>query len=157
MNYWQTPGIPHKGWQHQSCYDTEANDENEAWHTCQMCGMEKVRYVHVLTHDQYGEIEVGCVCASKMTQDYVGPKAAETAARNRSTRRSTWLTRKWIETPKGYRLTKGPFSVLVYSAGPAWKVMVSDDDRKIWGKKRFESIDKAKLAAFDYVDRQMSS
>ena len=75
MSEWNKPGLPHKGW---TCVDVidlaEGIDETESipYEQCEMCGNEKIRYAHVMSHPDYpDEIYVGCVCAEKMTGDYV--------------------------------------------------------------------------------------
>lgn len=63
--------------------------------TCQMCGNEKIRYVHIMKHPDLDEnFDVGCVCAEKMSSDYEGPKRREAKLRNRAARRTRWLQRK---------------------------------------------------------------
>lgn len=52
-NRWDQPGVPHKGWHCVDVVDLRADvesaDETD-YATCQMCGNEKVRYVHVMEH-----------------------------------------------------------------------------------------------------------
>ena len=68
-------GVPHKNWQYRYVYDHL--EENGDYFKCEMCGKDEVRYVHVLYHDDYGEIRVGCVCAGKMIEDYEYAKISE--------------------------------------------------------------------------------
>src|SRR5437868_6246740 len=80
-NYWNIEGMPHKGWVLKDVFDVredgQAVDETE-YETCMMCNNERIRYVHVVTHpDVAEEFKVGCVCAEKMTNDYVNPKRIE--------------------------------------------------------------------------------
>ena len=91
MSEWNKPGLPHKGW---TCVDVidlaEGIDETESipYEQCEMCGNEKIRYAHVMSHPDYpDEIYVGCVCAEKMTGDYVNPRRCENELRNRAQRR----------------------------------------------------------------------
>lgn len=62
-------GVPHKGWTCIDVIDLRADGEQPEetdYATCQMCGNEKIRYVHVMQHPDYiAELEVGCVCAEK--------------------------------------------------------------------------------------------
>lgn len=63
---------------------------------CQMCGHEKIRYVHILEHKDFPEeLRVGCVCASKLTNDYVKPQERERDLRNRANRRQNFMRREW--------------------------------------------------------------
>jgi hypothetical protein len=86
-NRWDQPGVLHKGWHCVGVVDLRADggsaDEN-GHATCQMCGNEKIRYVHVMEHPDLGErFEVGCVCDEKMSDDYEGPQRREAKLRNR--------------------------------------------------------------------------
>lgn len=60
-NRWDKAGIPHTGW---SWINVE--DRGEASQECQMCSNERVRYIHLVAHAAYGQLEVGCVCAAAM-------------------------------------------------------------------------------------------
>lgn len=96
--------------------------------------------------------DVGCICAEKMSDDYIGPKAREGDLRNRAARRTRWLTRKWRRSVKGnsYINVEG-CNLLVYSTST-----------KCWGFKigaRFSRLtyataDEAKLAMFDDFEGQ---
>ncbi len=97
MNYWNQPGIPHKGWVLEDVIDVRENGETE-WETdyesCMMCGNEKIRFVHIVSHPEVDDdFRVGCICAEKMTGDYVNPKEKEKQLRNRANRRGTWVKR----------------------------------------------------------------
>ena len=75
-NRWDQPGVPHKGWHCVDVVDLRADGESADetdYATCQMCGNEKIRYVHIMEHPDLDEnFEVGCVCAEKMSDDYEG-------------------------------------------------------------------------------------
>ena len=98
-NRWDQPGVPHKGWHCVDVVDLRADGEpadETDYATCQMCGNEKIRYVHIMEHPDLDEtFDVGCVCAEKMSGDYEGPKRREAKLRNRAARRTRWLQRKW--------------------------------------------------------------
>lgn len=39
-----------------------------------MCETQEIRYGHTMHHPDYeGDQEVGCICAERMEDDYVGP------------------------------------------------------------------------------------
>jgi hypothetical protein len=79
---WDQPGIPQRGWEHIEVYDLEA-----PIHTCEMCGKESVRYVHRLQHSECARVlDVGCVCAGKMCEDYELARERERSVRNRVAR-----------------------------------------------------------------------
>lgn len=69
--------LPRKGW---LC--VEVSDHGDYLKDCQWCGVAQFRYGHLMTHPEVADqIEVGCVCAEKMAQDYNG-KAAERKMRS---------------------------------------------------------------------------
>jgi len=139
MNRWDIPDIPHKGWRCMDVYDVGQPDE-----TCQMCGNERVRFIHLMRHPVYpNELSVGCVCAEKMSEDYIGPKKREKVLRNRARRRDNWLNRTWRVSNKGYEfLNVEGHNVVVF---PRWRYRI---DGKL-SAKRFVTKDQAKLGAFD--------
>ena len=93
--YWKIPGVPHKGWSLDDVIDIR-EDGQAKWETpyesCMMCGNEKIRFVHIVSHPEVDEdFRVGCVCAEKMTGDYINPERREKDLRNRASRRSNWM------------------------------------------------------------------
>ena len=55
---WDQPGVPHKGWHCVDVVDLRANGEradDTDYATCQMCGNEKIRYVHIMEHPDVEE------------------------------------------------------------------------------------------------------
>lgn len=78
VNLWNQPDVPHKGWIFLDVIDTETAEA-----TCEMCGNERIRYVHIMAHADHSErLRVGCVCAEKMADDYVNPRRRERILRN---------------------------------------------------------------------------
>ncbi|MCQ2081753.1 MAG: hypothetical protein MJZ11_08840 [Lachnospiraceae bacterium] len=108
MAEWNKSGVPHKGW---VCIDVVDladcfNDEDVEYEQCEMCGNERIRYVHIMRHQEYPEdLHVGCVCAEKMTDDYVNPRRAERELRNRASRRTNFNKIEWR-----YNSSKGTYS-----------------------------------------------
>lgn len=83
VNLWNQPEVPHKGWQFVNVIDTETTEE-----VCEMCGKEHIRYVHTMAHPNYsGLLNVGCVCAEKMADDYVNPRKRERELKNAAAKR----------------------------------------------------------------------
>jgi hypothetical protein len=102
---WSLEGIPHKGWNIIDVIDIREDGQTEEetlYESCMMCGNEKIRYVHIVQHLEVTEdFRVGCVCAEKMTGDYINPKQREKELRNKNNRRINWLKRKWRVSRKG--------------------------------------------------------
>jgi len=76
---WNKEGIPHKGWTHQG-----VTDLGVPTFTCEMCDQEEIRFVHHLEHPTALTIDVGCVCAERMTEDYFTPKKLERRAKGKA-------------------------------------------------------------------------
>ncbi len=93
---WNREGIPHKGWSCLDVIDLAENGEDIEYEQCEMCGNEKIRYVHIMRHPEFpDELHVGCVCAEKMADDYINPRKYETALRNKATRRKNFNKVEW--------------------------------------------------------------
>jgi hypothetical protein len=91
MNYWNQPGVPHRGWRAVDIIDRGEADAN-----CEMCGQSEVRFLHLVEHPAHTSLRVGCVCAEKMTADYSGQRKTELKQyRNQLTRRNRFLFGTW--------------------------------------------------------------
>ena len=118
-----------------------------------MCETQSIRYVHYMTHPDYSdELEVGCVCAGHMEQDYEAARHRERSIKNSARRRSRWLNRTWATSSKGnpYLNTDG-FNIVLYKQGNQWTGAIADraTGEKTQARRRYATLDQAKLAAFD--------
>jgi hypothetical protein len=154
-NYWKISGVPHKGWQLIDVEDIREDGQSECetdYECCMMCGHDKIRYVHIVSHDEYGEeFRVGCNCAEKMTGDYVNPERRERELRNRVKRRSAWNRKVWRVNEKGNLILKYDghrITIFHPMSSNKYKVVIND----IFGTKLFDDIHSAKLAAFKGVE-----
>ena len=155
MSEWNKPGLPHKGW---TCVDVidlaEGIDETESipYEQCEMCGNEKIRYAHVMSHPDYpDEIYVGCVCAEKMTGDYVNPRRCENELRNRAQRRKNFKKAQWRFNPaKGTysKKYKGEYITIMQSRYGGWGVFFAG--QRVWefDGKKIHSFEEAENIAF---------
>lgn len=90
-------GAPLENWE---CVDMI--DEEEPNFKCELCGCEKVRFVHVMEHDQYFEtVNVGCICAGIMEGNIIAAKDRDRKMKNRARRRQNFPKRVWKETRNG--------------------------------------------------------
>jgi hypothetical protein len=160
---WDRKGVPKKNWR---CVGVE--DLGEPAMTCEMCQSVTIRYVHTMEHDDYANLlQVGCICAEHMENDYVNPAERDRALMKRATRRRKWCTRNWYETNTGWRLTlKGVVYLVAPVGGSRWRAALcepteldeddlEDDDYgapKVWRNlpARFDTMNEAKLALFDF-------
>lgn len=113
-----------------------------------MCGQEKIRFVHIMEHSTYPDIlRVGCICAEKMSNDYIHPKQREKKLKNRALRRKKWLTRKWRISSKGndYLNIRG-YNIGTYKRkNGKWSWWIN----KIFSRRSYKTKNEARLALFD--------
>lgn len=150
-NYWKHPDIPHKGWNFIEVIDVRDDCSSSTeieYETCMMCGNEKIRYVHIVEHDKVDEIfRVGCICAEKMTNDYLNPVRRERELKNRSSRLTKWKNKDWKLSKKGnYFLDFDHRHLLIYKDRCTHKYKVKIGE--IFGKKTYDTVEKAKIAIF---------
>lgn len=159
MNYWNNPNIPHKGWQ---CIDVidladySENDDEIIYEQCDMCSNERIRFVHIMVHPYVQEqLHVGCVCAEKMTEDYVNPKNNERALRNRATRRSNFNRVEWNFNANKNTYSKkykGQYITIVKSKYGNFGVFF--DGKNFWEYKnqKINDFRTAEIVAFDVFE-----
>lgn len=145
---WSEAGVPKKGW---TC--TGVDDLEEPSILCEMCGAAEIRYAHTMEHPDFpGELQVGCVCAEHMEQDYKRPREREKSLKSASRRRRAWPGRTWRTSKSGNSfLNTGGFNIAIYHRGAGWTVRVENRDTGAsqMGRKQFLTERDAKLAAFD--------
>lgn len=145
---WREPDVPQRGW---ICVGVEDLGSPDAY--CEMCDVQEIRYVHYMVHHEYpGQLGVGCVCASNMSDDYVNPERRERQLRNQASRRRRWLTRKWRVSRKGNDfLNTDGCNIAIYQTRRGWTFRLVRDSNgaSFTYKKVYGTQDEAKLAAFD--------
>lgn len=156
-NLWNAPGIPHKGWACIGVRDLredEGFDETE-YATCQMCGKEGIRFVHVMEHPEIeGTFEVGCICAEKMSDEYKDAKRRENKLKNRSLQQRK-LRYRLIEQP--WKISKNNvnneyikpdnYHLLVFFKYNHWHYKIeSPSGKQTFSDQHYPSKDAAKLA-----------
>lgn len=153
---WSEPGFPHKGWSWLGCDDL---GEYPSSHQCPVCAREWPRYIHTVHHPEYGTLQVGCVCAEEITQDYVNPRARETELKSRTARREHFPDRAgWQLTTKGNHRLRIDGLVAVVARrhngryGLGFVPMLSD--RWWWSPRTYGSLRDAQLAAFDLLEKR---
>lgn len=93
---------PLSGWECDRVIDMAEGSDCTQLQTCELCDCSKVRYVHVMQHQNYFEdISVGCICAGIMEGDILAAKDRERKMKNRAKRKANYLKRNWNKTPNG--------------------------------------------------------
>jgi hypothetical protein len=154
-NFWNVPGVPHKGWTLINVIDLAdagASYWNGEYETCMMCGKENIRYVHLVDHPHVlDEYRVGCKCAEKMTDDYERPKRLESVLRSRASRRADWANANWQVSKKGNTyLKKNGHILTIFKDKKTNKYKCSIDDA--FGTIVHPNITEAKKALFNKME-----
>lgn len=131
---WKKDGVPPKGWACINVIDIKENMgafDSIEYEQCEMCGNEKIRFVHIMKHPQYPKtLRVGCVCAEKMSGDYVNPRRNEESLRKRAMRKSNFEKREWSYNPtkKTYsKKYKGEYITIMKSHYGNWGVFFANN------------------------------
>lgn len=97
-------GAPLDGWECLTTYDVaeDADYDDAVLTECELCGCQRVRYVHVMRNPRYFEdVEVGCICAGIMEGNILAAKERERQLKNRAKRKLNFPNRKWKQTRTG--------------------------------------------------------
>jgi hypothetical protein len=98
------------------------------------------------------ELSVGCVCAGKMTDDYLSAKERERKLRNRAGLRNRWLTRVWrVSKNSNEYINFEGHNVGVFSRNGGWTCWI---DKKI-SVRNFATKEAAKIYLFDRLMKQL--
>jgi hypothetical protein len=154
-NYWNIPGVPHKGWFLVDVIDVREDGQSEwetDYETCMMCGHDKIRYVHIVEHDEMEEqFRVGCNCAERMTNDYVNPGAREQELRNRAARRAKWIEKDWKVSRNGnIHLNKDGHHLTIFKDEKSGQYKVIIDNK--FGKLLYKTRSDAKTHLFNKIE-----
>lgn len=122
-------------------------DYGEASFTCELCSYEKVRYIHVMTHEKWdGEIYTGCVCAGFLQGDEEQARDEE----KRAKRKLSFMSKKWKQLSAsewGRKYKKHQMRMVFRSS----RYFLQIDEKKCGS---FFSFLKAMEAAFDQIDSE---
>lgn len=158
MSKWDLIGIPHKGWECIGMYDL-ADDSSGGeieYEQCEMCGNEKIRYVHIMKHGNYPEeLHVGCVCAEKMSDDYVNPRQNEGKLRRRASRKANFDRVEWKYNSQKQTYSKkykGEYITIKQTRFGNWGIFFAS--KVYWDKngKKIYTLEDAERYAFEVFD-----
>ena len=159
MAEWNKRGIPHKGW---FCIevldlkeDADSTQEIE-YEQCEMCGNEKLRFVHIMKHPEYPDVlNVGRICAEKMSDDYVNPRKAEDTLRKRASRRKNFNNKEWRFNPEKQTYSKkykGEYITIKKSRYGNFGIFFANERFWNYSGKKFYSFESAERAAFEIFE-----
>jgi hypothetical protein len=141
------PGFPRKGWSLSG-----SSDNGDASHCCDACAFPRVRYVHTIDHPDHDSMDVGCCCATHLTEDYVTPVENEKDLKKRARNKNTWGDREWKTSKKGNTFLKiNGMVLLARDFNNRWRLSYKFADSNDWiqATGQYQTLDAAKMAAFD--------
>lgn len=150
-------GFPSRGWREDLVEDLGKDPADHV--LCEYCGQEYVRYLHRLLPPQdtrWLAVEVGCVCAGKLTGRPEKAAQMDRAARNISARRANWCGLKgWRIGRKGGLVLKKDGRIFALNSSKYGSFAGSWTGRgdEVWKRADgwHRDLDAAKLALFDAV------
>ena len=159
MARWNKEGIPHKGWRYLDIEDLgeglEPGQQIE-YEQCEMCNNERIRYVHILSHPEFErELRVGCVCASKLTDDYINPQQREKDLINRLKRKKNFAKQDWYIHPRSGNLVlpyKGDYITIIKSKYGSFGIAYNNKYYWKYRGRNIYDVETAKQAAFELFD-----
>ena len=144
------PDVPRDGWRCMEVADLLERHSGHAQVVCELCGTVKTRFVHVVEHDDFGEVLGVCrACSELLTGDGVNPRRVEDKVRVKSAARDRWLEGRWYLSARDNLVTEvdgvnmGVFPVK-FQPGK-WSCRIGDT----FFKGMYPSAEAAKYALFD--------
>lgn len=154
MNVQENAGFPRAGWVEDYVADLGAGESQ----MCECCCKEWVRYVHRVCHIDglWMPLEVGCICAGKLTGNPEGAEQSDRAARNIAARRANWCGLKgWRSGRNGSQILKKDGRIFCLNSGKfgGWSGSWTGRGDEVWQRVGgwHRDLDAAKLALFDAV------
>lgn len=146
---WNQKGYPHTGYTYQGC-----EDSGNYASVCDMCG-NTIRYIHNVSHPSGLSLNVGCVCAEKLTNNYDVPRMAERKIKPPAAMQiANWIRGGWkVARHGGYyrRLQKMVIILKHYPNGYSYLIKELDDDKCSIDEhkgRNYETMEEAKIAAY---------
>ena len=113
--------------------------------------------MHFLRHPEYDrELRVGCICASKMIEDYAAPLERERNQKNRTNRKGNFMKRSW-----SYKSGTGNYclrykgeniTIMRSKYGSGWGVVFKGKGYWEYHGRKIDDLETAKLVAFELFD-----
>lgn len=156
MNRWDRQSIPHKGWECIGMDDLgEFVESGEIeYENCEMCGKERIRYVHIMKHEDGNILRVGSSCAGNMEKDYSESEQRDAEVKRKALRRANFLKQVWNENQKGNLLLtyKGYRITIIKSKYSSYGVAFRNEYFWTYKGRRNLDLSTAKRLAFELFD-----
>lgn len=146
-NLWNNPNVPHKGW----LIAGNAEDGGSPIYRCQMCNKPDIRYLHPVTHPDYGDLIVGSECADKMTADARAKYERHNLEKTKN-RLKHFVDNGWDKLAANVwtRTYQHHWNIQVIKLNDYYRYVVHGNIRP-W---HFKTLDAAKIAVFEYIKKQ---
>ena len=146
-------GAPTGGW---TC--TEVEDLGEAYFICELCGYDKIRFVHTMKHPDWPKkFKVGCVCDGFMSGDEDGAEERDAAAKALADRKARHFKKEWLQITEnefilkhsrpGIRAVKDSFAGRDY-----FKLHIGKEQYHWFCNQRMTSLELVQKAAFEFLE-----
>lgn len=147
-NLWNNPGVPHTGW----LIAGNAKDGGSPIHRCEMCNKPDIRYLHPVTHPDYGDLTVGSECAEKMTADAKAKYERQTLEKTKN-KLKHFSDKGWKEIVHNlWRRDYHGYTVSIIYVNGFYRYSIFSNLRP-W---HFKTINEAKQASFEYITKRLS-
>jgi len=146
-------GAPRDGW---VCEEVITMPEPDF--VCELCGYDRIRYVHVMVHPQWPDkFSVGCVCDGTMSNDLLAAKERDDEAKRRENRRKVFMKKQWEIQPDGQAVlakTRGKIKAEKdsFRGREFYTVTVGGEPYQWWESRRIENLETAKAVAFEVME-----
>lgn len=130
-------------------------DEKYPTFVCELCGCEKVRYVHKMHHVDFKEdLYVGCICAGVMEGDVLAARERDRKIKNRAKRKKYFPYRKWNLRHDGthYLEYNGHCISITISRNGRYCATCDKEYTWLYQNKPIMDFKNACYAAFDLAD-----
>jgi hypothetical protein len=114
-----------------------------------------------MRHPNYKNIlGVGCICAGHMEENITYAKKRDDFMKSRSGKKKRWIEhRSWKISEKGNEWIKSDGYIIVMKCNNGyWSALIKSENGNFekWSQRKYESVNQAKLAAFDFVTKLLA-
>lgn len=144
---------PLEGWECIQVIDHETDNS-----TCELCGCTRVRYEHVMQHQEFPSVlGTGCICAGIMEDDILKAKKRERQARLRTKRKLNYLKKPWFAAADGrwglrYKRRNLVIDTDICRGQEYYRLEIDGEGYQWKDNKRMLSFLSAQHFAFDLMD-----
>lgn len=127
----------------------EIRDLGSARQSCSNCHKEHVRFLHVLGTSDGEIVEVGYICAAKLTGDVEALERRR--LENEERRRKAWQARTFRRLPNGLLITETKRFVVTLVERKGWQFSIRDKKRRVAKRSKltYPNFEEAKAKSFE--------